>query len=425
MTTSTPEERDYFTDRSVLLNPYQYFEEMRARGPVCELRNQDILMVTGFEECVEVLRNHRDFSSVIAPAGANVPLPFEPKEGDITDQIEAHRSEFPGGELVVSLDDKQHTALRSLVSRMFTPSRLKANQEFMEAYADELAREVAARGECELISEIATPFVTLVIADLLGVPAKDRELFREAIDQGPDAGSIENPDQPTDNSTLEYLGGFFAGYLQDRMATPGEDLLSELATATYPDGSKPRLEDLVGLATFMFAAGQDTSAKLLGNSIRYIVDTPGLQQQVREDPDLIPGLIEEVLRLEGSTKATFRVARRDTRIGDVKVPAGKRVVVSLAGANRDPRRWENPEEFILDRPKIREHLAFGRGMHTCAGAPLARAEVRVMLERFFRHTAHIDISEAAHGKPGERRLDYEPSFIIRGLSSLHLDLKPA
>ncbi len=131
------------------------------------------------------------------------------------------------------------------------------------------------------------------------------------------------------------------------------------------------------------------------------------------------------MRLEGSTKATFRVARRNTRIGDVEVPAGKRVVVSLAGANRDPRRWEKPEELILNRPRIKEHLAFGRGMHTCAGAPLARAEVRVMLERFFRHTADIDISEAVHGKAGERRLDYEPSFIIRGLSSLHLELKPA
>ncbi len=420
-----PTEKDYFTDLSVLLDPYEYFETLRAKGPIYQLKNRDILVVTGFEECIEVLRNHRDFSSYGATTGAAFPLPFEPQGDDLTDQIEAHRHEIPGGELLVSYDDGRHTAVRSIVNGLFTPSRLKANEEFMEVYADQLVREAVARGGCEIVNEIATPYVTLVIADLLGVPAEDREKFREVIDAAPPPGNMQAEGQPVGTHPLEYMGRFFFQYLHERRENPRNDVLTELARATYPDGTLPDLPEVVKVATFMFAAGQDTSAKLLSNAMRLIVETPGLQQTLREDPKLISALIEEVLRMEGSTKATFRVARRATRIGDVEVPVGKRVVVALAAANRDPRRWENPRELLLNRPRIREHLAFGRGVHTCAGAPLARAEVKVILERFFDHTSDIGLSEKHHGPPGNRNLEYEASFIIRGLANLHVDLQPA
>jgi cytochrome P450 len=121
---------------------------------------------------------------------------------------------------------------------------------------------------------------------------------------------------------------------------------------------------------------------------------------------------------------TARLAVRKTAIGEREVPAGKRIFVGLAAANRDPTRWEDPAEFRLNRPKIKEHLAFGRGAHTCAGAPLARVEVRVLLERFLAHTSQIAISEEHHGAPGNRKLDYEASFIIRGLERLHVTLTP-
>jgi cytochrome P450 len=208
----------------------------------------------------------------------------------------------------------------------------------------------------------------------------------------------------------------------DRRASPRSDVLSELANATYPDGSTPDLMEIVRLATFLFGAGQDTSAKLLGNSMRYIVDVPGLQDKLRADPALIPQLIEEVLRLEGSTKMTARLARKNTRIGGVEIAAGTKIFLALAAANRDPRRWPEPTEFQLNRDKIKEHVAFGRGAHVCAGAPLARVEVRILLERFLEQTSEIDLSVQNHGTRGNRNLDFEPSFIIRGLAALHLKL---
>lgn len=420
-----PEERDYFTDLSVLKDPYEYFEQIRARGPVCRLPNRDVVVVTGFREAQEVLSNPEDFSSVIAPQGAAAPLPFEPAGADISAQIEAHRAQFLGGDLLVAYDEPQHNNSRSILRRLFTPARLKANEAFISSFADRLVREAVARGGCELISEIATPFVTHIIADLLGVPRDDRKIFMDAIAAGPPPGNLDADDARDQHGPMVLMGGYFYQYVTDRRANPREDVLSELANATYPDGSMPDVLEIVRLATFLFGAGQDTSAKLLGNAMRHIVEQPGLQQKLRADKSLIPQLIEEVLRLEGSTKATFRLARRNTRIGDMEIPAGTRIMIALAAANRDPQRWGCPRELQLDRERIKEHVAFGRGSHVCAGAPLARVEVRIILERFLEHTSHIDLVEAKHGPRGNRRLDYEASFIIRGLESLHLQLTPA
>jgi cytochrome P450 len=418
-------ERDYFSDHSILRDPYAYFEAVRAKGPIYQVPESGIVIVTGFDEILEVLKNTTDFSSVIAPQGPAAALPFAPQGSDITPQIEAHRTDFIGGDLLVAYDDAPHARSRALLSRLFTPSRLKANEAFIAEYSEQLVSEAVARGGCDLIKDIATPFVTLVIADLLGVPADDRQLFMDAIEAGPPPGSLNSDDLISQNQPLVLMGTYFAQYVMDRRQNPRDDVLSELSNATYPDGTTPDALEIVRLATFLFGAGQDTSAKLLGNAMRFIVEQPGLQQRLRQDPSLIPQLLEEVLRLEGSTKMTARLARHDTQVGDLKVPAGTKVMLATAAANRDPRRWTDPQEFILDRPKIKEHLGFGRGAHVCIGAPLARVEVRVILEKFLELTADIDLDPAQHGPRGDRRLDYEPSFIIRGLAHLHLALTPA
>jgi cytochrome P450 len=236
---------------------------------------------------------------------------------------------------------------------------------------------------------------------------------------------MDAEDRPHSNDILDYLAKHFVGYVLDRRANPRPDVLTQLATAKFPDGTTPDLKDAVGLAVFLFAAGQDTSAKLIGNALRFLTEDKALQQELREDRSKVPGFIEEVLRLQGSTKVTFRVARRKVRIGDRDIEAGQRIVIAFAAANRDPRRWEEPNEFKLGRKKILEHLAFGRGAHTCIGAPLARAEVRVLLDRLLLHTSDISLNVEKHGPPNDRHIEYEASFIIRGLENLHLELKPS
>jgi cytochrome P450 len=386
------------------------------------MTSRDFVVVTGFQEALSVLLNTRDFSSCNNP-DALAPLPFEIEGDDLSAQIEASWDRNPMT-LLVSYDGDRHSAARSLLHPLFTPSRLRANEQFMRSYADQMVLNVVAKGGCELISEVATPFVTMVIADLLGVPDDDREEFRRVIDSGPPPGNMDASLEEKPVHTLQYLGTFFARYVQERRASPRDDVLTELAQAKFPDGSTPDLMEVVKAAMFLFAAGQDTSAKLLGTSIRFLADDPELQQRMREDRTLIGPFLEEALRLEGSVKAMFRLAKRNTRIGDMEIPAGKTVVIAISAANRDESRWENPNRFELGRPKIKEHLAFGRGAHVCAGAPLARAEVAVILDRFLEHTSEISLSEEHHGPRGNRRLSYEPSYIIRGLAELHTRFTP-
>jgi cytochrome P450 len=421
MTTADLTERDYYTDQSLLVDPYEYFRQMYAKGPVTLMGDSGVLLITGFEEAIEVLRNNKDFSSLITTSGTGGPPPFEPAGTDVSEQIDAARAHLGELDLLVTYDDRPHTDMRFIAGKLFTPTRLKSTHDFMYEFADELVLQAVRKGGCEIVNEIATPFVTMVIAELLGVPPEDRDKFRAVIDAAPPPGNM-GQDEEAQMSPLAYMAVFFYEYINDRRENPRDDVLTQLALATYPDGTLPDLIEMVKLAGFLFGAGQDTSAKLLSNAMRHIVEVPGLQAQLRADYSLIPAFLEEVLRLEGSTKVTFRIARRDTCIGAIKVPAGTRLMLSLAAANRDPRRWDNPEEFRLDRPKIKEHLAFGRGVHTCAGAPLARVEVKAILERFFEHTTRISLSEEKHGAPGKRHLDYEPSFIIRGLANLHIDL---
>jgi cytochrome P450 len=268
------------------------------------------------------------------------------------------------------------------------------------------------------------PFATLVVADLLGVPDDDRDHFMEVISAGPPPGALDSAARDESQQPLAIMAGFFVNYIIDRKQNPRGDVLTELATASYPDGTTPDIAELVRLSTFLFGAGQDTTAKLLGNAMRFLIDVPGLEAQLRADPSLLPAFLEEVLRLEGSTKMTARLARKATTIGGLAIPIGTRVMIALAAANRDPQRWENPRDFILNRPRIKENLAFGRGAHVCIGNPLARVEARIVFEKFFEHTSAIDYDAAVHGTAGHRHFDYEPSFIIRGLEKLQLTLKP-
>ncbi|PEQ11562.1 cytochrome [Novosphingobium sp. PC22D] len=418
------ERRDYFTDRSLLVDPYAYFEAIRKEGPVHRADN-GVYFVTGFREAVDILLDSEHYSSFYTQLGPMAPLPFEPEGDDISDQIAAARDPNSMSELLVAYDGEQHANARALLSRLFIPSRLRANEEFMWAFAGELVDGAVAKGGCELINEIATPYVTLVIADLLGVPAEDREAFRKVIDEGPPAGDLASKDQPKESQALMYMAQFFMRYVAERRAQPREDVMSELSNANYPDGTQPDALEVVKSSMFLFAAGQDTSAKLLGNAMQRVARDKDLQARLRADYKLIPAFLEETLRLEGSTKATFRLVKKPTRVGGVDLAPGDRVVVALAAANRDPMRWENPGEFEMGRRKIMEHIGFGRGAHTCLGAPLARVEVRVIFERFFEKTSDISLGEEHLGPGGVVTLDYEPSFIIRGLETLNLRLAPA
>jgi cytochrome P450 len=291
--------------------------------------------------------------------------------------------------------------------------------------ADNQLDEFLSNGRCEFLAEYAKPFSLLVIADLLGVPEEDHREFRTVLGAdrpGARVGSLEG--EVVAENPLQFLDDKFVAYLQERRAAPRDDVLTSLATALYPDGSVPEVIDVVRSATFLFAAGQETTTKLLSAAMRVLAEHPEVADKLRKDRTLIPTFVEESLRLESPVKCDFRLARRTTRIGDVQIPAGGMVMVLPGAVNRDPRRFDHPHEFRLDRKNVREHMAFGRGVHSCPGGPLARVEGRVSLERILDRMADIAVDTDAHGPVGGRTFSYEPTFVLRGLTELNITFTP-
>jgi cytochrome P450 len=420
------DEVDFFTDQSLVNDPYEYFEHLRGKCPVAREPHHGVMAVTGYEEAMEVYRDVGTYSSCNSAIGPFPGLPFEPEGDDISHQIEEHRSEFPAHEHLVTFDPPEHTAHRALLKRLLTPKRLKENEAFMWRLADNQLDRFIDQGSCEFISAYAQPFALLVVADLLGVPEEDHELFRMLLRTESQTPGQLSPEQAmAKHDPLQFLVEKFTSYVEDRRGEPRDDVLTGLSTATFPDGSTPEVIDVVRIASFLFAAGQETTARLLASALLIVGERPELQQQLRDERDRIPNFIEETLRVESPVKSDFRLAKTATTLGGVDIPAGCTVMVMPGAANRDPRRFDQPAEFDLGRSNVREHIAFGRGIHSCAGAPLARAEARVSMERILDRMADITISESAHGPAGNRDYHYEPTYILRGLTDLHLEFTPA
>ena len=417
---------DYFTDQSLIPDPHPYFDHLRSKCPVSREPHHGVIAVTGWDEANAVYRDVDSFSACISVMGPFTPLPFTPEGDDISEQIQANRTGIPLFEHMVTMDPPQHTDARSILSRLLTPKRLKENEDFMWRLADKHIDEFIGDGKCEFLAAYAKPFSLLAVADLLGVPEADHDEFREAfgaIRPGSNIGALDH--EVIAANPLEWADEKFSQYIVDRRETPRQDVLTSIATAKYPDGSTPDVTDVVRTATFLFAAGQETTAKLLSAAMRILGDNPALQQQLRDDRSRIPNFIEECLRMESPVKSVFRLVRKTTTVGDLDAPAGTTVMVSPGAVNRDPERFENPHEFDLGRKNVREHLAFSRGIHSCPGAPLARVEGRVSIERLLDRLGEIRIDPHVHGPADERRYTYEPTFILRGLTDLHIAFDPS
>jgi cytochrome P450 len=434
-----PDSADYFRDPLLALDPYALLDYLAENQPVYTEPHHGVVMVTGHEEAIAVLRAPGTFSSATIVAGPD-PLalfPEPPPAGDdITDFVAAHREHLPQHDQIVSADPPAHTAQRALLMGLITPKRLKENEEFIWRLTDRQLDAILPRGgaetsTAEIIEDYAQPYTLLVIADLLGVPEEDHAMLLAAWGENrlPGAGGGRAARSaaggagrrgPEHNSLAVYYD-YFATRIEQRRRQPGTDVLTGMAAAKFPDGTVPEPLEVARIAANLFAAGQETTVRLIGTLLRRIADEPDTQARLRANRDLIPRFVEETLRTEGPIKGEFRLAVRTTELRGVPIPAGTPVLVLNAAASRDARQFECPAQFRLDRDNGRRHLAFGHGIHTCPGAPLARSEARITIERLLDRTTDIRISAGAHGPAGERRFTYMRTYMFRGLTQLHLD----
>ena len=416
---------NFFADPAVIHDPHSYFADMRGKCPIMREPHQGTLMVTGFDEALEILTD-RDgvFSNACSVVGPIPGLPFTPEGADIGAQLDAHRATMPWADHLVCLDGKTHTEQRLLIGSLLTHTRLRQNEAYLQNLADGLIDDFIDAGTCDVMPQYAHATTTFAISDLMGIPVEDRAALLELIGAPPsqvegDAAQKVGPDP------LVFLKARFDGYLRDRIETPRGDLMSELVQARYKDGSAPSFETLSNLARFLFGAGQDTTSRLIAMAMRILAEDQPLQSRLRAEPAHIVAFVEEVLRYDAPVKVAYRLALRDTKVGDVEIPAGTILTVGLTAASRDPRQFEEPDAFDIDRPRVRNHMGFSRGAHGCIGAPLGRMESRIAIERLLARTSHFWTSDAHHGPPGARSFRFEQTYTFRSLSELHIELEPA
>ena len=335
--------RDFFMDPDLLVEPFEYFDAVRAKCPVWREAHHDVVLVTGYEEALAVYNDTETWSSCTAVTGPFPGFPVPLEGDDVTELIEAHRHELPMSDQLPTLDPPVHTAHRGLLMRLITPKRLKENEDSMWQLADGLLDTFLTDGEGEFISEFAAPFTLLIIADLLGVPEEDRPDLADELRHRPQTdggvGSIKG--ESMSHSPLEHLYRRFSRYVEDRRREPRNDVLTGLATATFPDGSLPEVQDVVAVAANVFSAGQETTVRLLSAALRLIAEDPDLQRKLRSQRDLIPNFVEETLRMESPVKGDFRLSRVPATVGGVDLPAGTTVMVvnigwKLARAGQGP-----------------------------------------------------------------------------------------
>lgn len=417
---------DYFRDEELVVDPHPYYDYLRSKCPVQREPHHDVVMVTGYDEASAAFSDSESFSACIAPSGPfpGFPVSFDGLD-DITELIARHRAELPLNKTIMTLDPPDHTRHRGLMRQQLTPRRVAETEEAMLGLADREIDRFVDNGVVDFIHEFSAPYALMNICTLLGIPEEDLPEFRvemlgEHRDRG--LGTIKGEIAKDAHS---FVHDRFARYIEDRRREPRDDVLTRLAAAEFPDGSTPTVEDVMHLAGSLFIGGSGTTSHLLGAAFQRIGEDPALQQRLRSEPDLIPNFVEEMLRLEGPIKGTFRIAKVTTDVGGVEVPAGSTAMLVCNAASRDPRHFDNPHELDPARKNARHHRAFGYGIHSCPGAALGRAEARVAIERLLQRLDQIEINEAVHGPAGARRFSYVPSYQVRGLQDLHLTFKAA
>ncbi|WP_238933351.1 cytochrome P450 [Brevibacillus choshinensis] len=336
----------------------------------------------------------------------------------ITKNKEVFSSERPieGERNILNLDPPRHTQLRALVSKAFTPRELALWKPRIEQITESLITELGAKAEFDLIRDLAYPLPVIVIADILGVPESDRESFKHWSDILVASPKASTPEafaafRKTRSESIAQMTDYFLHIIRKRQANPQSDLISVLVEAEI-DGQKLTESEIQSFCGLLLAAGNETTTNLIGNTMYALLESPSRYEQLRKVPSLIPSAIEEGLRYRSPVQAIARVAKEDFDFGGNKVKAGQELILWIGSANRDETHFPHADQFLMERtPK--NHLSFGKGIHFCLGAPLARMEGQIAFEHLVKRYPSLHLADSFQLNP-------IVSGFVYGLKSLAL-----
>jgi cytochrome P450 len=382
-------------------NPYRVYSQFRDRGPM-QLPESNLTVFSSFRDCDEVLRH---------PSSSADRLKSTVAQRLLADGATVRPIGPPG---FLFLDPPDHTRLRKLVSKAFVPKVVNELQPDIAELVDGLQDRIAERGRFDAISDLAYPLPVAVICRLLGVPLEDEPgfsrasaLLAQALD--PFFAVTGEPAEGMEERIRagQWLRGYLRDLIQQRRSQPGDDLMSRLI-AVEESGDQLTEDEIVATCSLLLIAGHETTVNLIANAILAMLRHPAQWAALGADVDRAPAVIEETLRYDPPVQLVARVAAADMTIGDTTVVKGDSMMLLLAAAQHDPAEFERPETFDPDRKAFR-HLAFGRGLHYCLGAPLARLEAAASLSAVTARFPHARLD----GEPA-----YKPNVTLRGLSSL-------
>ncbi|MFD7406299.1 cytochrome P450 [Streptomyces sp. NPDC059866] len=392
-------------------NPHAVYALLREAAPVCPMKpphGNETYLITRYEDARAALSDPR-------------------LSKDMYGAMDAYRSIF--GDSSVALDDNmlnsdppKHTRLRKLVNSAFTPRRVEALRPQIQDIVESLLDECPTREPFDLLPAFAFPLPIIVICELLGVPAQERSLMQHLSTTVAQTGFSEESKRAQQKAE-EDLHAYFTDLIAAKRSHPGDDLLSALTAVQDNDGGLTENE-LVSTAFLLMFAGHKTTAYLIGNAVHHLLSHPAQLRAVQENPELVGPAVEELVRYDGSVEtSTFRYATEDVEYGGMRIPKGALVQVALSAANRDPQKFDAPDELDVMRPGNAQnaHLGFGHGSHYCLGAPLARLEMQLALTGLFGRFPRMTPADPA----GEAKWMEVPFPAFRGLAELSVVLDPA
>jgi cytochrome P450 len=391
-------------DPAFLADPYPVYHRLRTEDPV-HRHPFGFYALTRYEDVSAFLRDPRFGKSGYQAL-------FEQRFGPSPD----------GRWLPLSMlfrDPPDHTRLRALVSKAFTPRVVETLRPHIQGIVDRLLGDAVGAGRIEVIEDLAYPLPVTVISELMGVPAGDNETVKGwSRDVARALDAIALPVEPDvierGRQSTRAMSSYFRELAAERRRRPGDDLLSGLVEAEEA-GDRLTEPELLGTCVLLYVAGHETTVNLVGNGVLALLRHPVERRRLQDDPSLLPHAVEELLRYDGPVQRTGRMAMKDVEIGGVPIPAGSLVLGILGAANRDPAQFPDPDRLDLGRAEPR-HLGFGSGIHYCLGASLARLEAQVALGTLMRRFPSLSLDE--------ERPAWRPSSTLRGLEALRVTLGP-
>ena len=389
----------------LLANPHPFFAALREATPVQKVEAfLGAYVVTRHEHIDALLKNTAVFSSRLM--GFEQVMPPE-----LGEEVLRY---FRVDHNLISSDPPHHTRLRTLVSRAFTPRRVAGLEPHLREITRGLLDTMLARKEFDLMADLAAPLPVIVIAELLGIEPEHRQDFKRWSDAIIQAASFTIRDKRHLGQDIRELQAYLEAAIEHRRREPRDDLISALVEASAAEGGLLSNLELIDFVRLLLIAGNETTTNLLGNGMVALLQHPSEWERLVAEPSLLPSAIEEMLRYEGPALSVLRVTTQDTEVAGLPIPKDSRIMLLLAAANRDPRRFPEPDRFDITRD-AHGHLAFGHGVHFCLGAPLARLEAKVVFEELLRRVRRVSFAPGQEG-----HIPWSETFIVRGPLSLRL-----